>query len=390
MWRPCSGWSAATCCSTPMQAVADEDAAAAFALAGARRRDGLRPARRLPRAVARRARPAGAVGRSVARQRPGDRRRRRARAADGAGRSGSRARTCCARSTCSTRAEADIRGAAQPRYHLEMALLRWIHLRKLVPIEDLIAGDRERRARRSAVPRPAPPAPKPAPAGKRSRRCAERGRLERRRQPPVAPAVAVASGVSRTRRPTAASRTRSSRRSARAKVVLLQHGRRAGAEDRGRRRPRRRSRSRRRQRALRDQFEQNRAWLESLAQQVAGRKIAVAAVPGARPRAAPPAGAGADAADAGPEGRRSREQALADPGVQALLEVFPGRRSGDVEEMWTGPDASDHHEHPADDEAGAADAGAPAEADGRAARRGHRRRRHGHRRRQRRRSSCSR
>ena len=39
-----------------------------------------------------------------------------------------------------TRAEADIRGAAQPRYHLEMVLLRWIYLRKLVPIEDLIAG----------------------------------------------------------------------------------------------------------------------------------------------------------------------------------------------------------------------------------------------------------
>src|SRR5258705_8181061 len=39
-----------------------------------------------------------------------------------------------------TKAEADIRGAAQPRYHLEMALLRWMHLRKLMPIEDLIAG----------------------------------------------------------------------------------------------------------------------------------------------------------------------------------------------------------------------------------------------------------
>src|SRR3954454_15135619 len=37
-----------------------------------------------------------------------------------------------------TRAEADIRGAAQPRYHLEMALLRWIYLRKLTPIEGLI------------------------------------------------------------------------------------------------------------------------------------------------------------------------------------------------------------------------------------------------------------
>src|SRR5438132_3359380 len=39
-----------------------------------------------------------------------------------------------------TKAEAEIRGAAQPRYHLEMALLRWIYLRKIVPIEDLIAG----------------------------------------------------------------------------------------------------------------------------------------------------------------------------------------------------------------------------------------------------------
>src|SRR5207253_8240640 len=39
-----------------------------------------------------------------------------------------------------TKAETDIRGAAQPRYHLEMAMLRWIYLRKLKPIEDLIAG----------------------------------------------------------------------------------------------------------------------------------------------------------------------------------------------------------------------------------------------------------
>ena len=33
-----------------------------------------------------------------------------------------------------TKAEFDIRGSAHPRYHLEMALLRWIHLRKLVPL----------------------------------------------------------------------------------------------------------------------------------------------------------------------------------------------------------------------------------------------------------------
>jgi DNA polymerase III subunit gamma/tau len=36
------------------------------------------------------------------------------------------------------RAEADLRAAAEPRYHLEMALLRWMHLRKLAPLADLI------------------------------------------------------------------------------------------------------------------------------------------------------------------------------------------------------------------------------------------------------------
>src|SRR5690606_7535480 len=37
------------------------------------------------------------------------------------------------------KAEQDIRQASQPRYALEMALLKWIHLRKLVPLSDLIA-----------------------------------------------------------------------------------------------------------------------------------------------------------------------------------------------------------------------------------------------------------
>ena len=63
-----------------------------------------------------------------------------------------------------TRAEADIRGAAQPRYHLEMALLRWIYLRKLVGIEELIAGAG---AGGSAPRAPQPPArtPGPQPSG---------------------------------------------------------------------------------------------------------------------------------------------------------------------------------------------------------------------------------
>ena len=52
-----------------------------------------------------------------------------------------------------TRAESDIRGAAEPRYHLEMALLRWIHLRKLMPHR---AADR---APRRAAPRSRGPGP---------------------------------------------------------------------------------------------------------------------------------------------------------------------------------------------------------------------------------------
>lgn len=78
-----------------------------------------------------------------------------------------------------TRAENDIRNAAQPRYHLEMALLRWIHQRKLVAIEDLIqqAGSGQPLARAASpagvgrpasappVSRPAAsPAPRPSPA----------------------------------------------------------------------------------------------------------------------------------------------------------------------------------------------------------------------------------
>src|SRR6266542_256993 len=36
--------------------------------------------------------------------------------------------------------EVDLRSATQPRYHLEMALLRWIHLRRLVPLPELIGS----------------------------------------------------------------------------------------------------------------------------------------------------------------------------------------------------------------------------------------------------------
>ena len=85
------------------------------------------------------------------------------------------------------------------------------------------------------------------------------------------------------------------------------------------------------QRALSEEFDRNRAWLESIARQVAGRKIGVAGVQGdaAEPKAASPA-AGADAAATKKSALRAK--ALADAGVQAMLEVFPAEIR-DVEEM---------------------------------------------------------
>jgi hypothetical protein len=76
------------------------------------------------------------------------------------------------------------------------------------------------------------------------------------------------------------------------------------------------------QRALRDQFEQQRAWLESIAQQATGRKLTVASV---QTDAAAPAAAGAADTATKAEEKKSAlmAQALADAGVQTMLEIFP-------------------------------------------------------------------
>ena len=57
-----------------------------------------------------------------------------------------------------SKAEFEIRGASQPRYHLEMALLRWIHMRKLVPLTELLGGVQWRTVRVRACDRVQPSA----------------------------------------------------------------------------------------------------------------------------------------------------------------------------------------------------------------------------------------
>jgi len=210
------------------------------------------------------------------------------------------------------RAEVDIRAAAQPRYHLEMVLLRWIHLRKLTPIEELIAGAgplASGAARTAAAAKPAPPAGK-------LQAMAEAAATK------VAPKPDVVSG----------SRTEGSFKDAfladvrKGKPVLYNMvvAQAQKIEITGDRVTFTFSAN---QRALREQFDQNKAWLESTAQQASGRKIAVSAVQ-QEPAPAPAAGT------APPEDKKAelRRQAMADAGVQAMLEVFPAEIR-DVEEI---------------------------------------------------------
>ena len=244
-----------------------------------------------------------------------------------------------------TRAEYEIRSATQPRYHLEMALLRWIHLRKLVSIEDLIAGGSApaRAATASApAPRIAPPVEpaKSAPA-----------------RAPAKPAVAAAPvapvrGATLSGSPSAAPPGEPAKSAAPVppagdasfKDAFLAEIRKnkmafysmyvaqaQTIEIAGDRVVFTFSST---QRHLRDQVEQQKAWLESMALQAGGRKVTVVALQDAS--VAAPAGQDANAPGASNAANERKaelkQQALADKGVQAMLEVFPAEIR-DVEEI---------------------------------------------------------
>ncbi len=221
------------------------------------------------------------------------------------------------------RAEGEVRNAAQPRYNLEMALLRWIYLRKLVAIEDLIQGNAPSAA-------PSRPAPLASPAGRR---------VASAPAPPAPPARSAPLGPSEPPR-SSDPRSRSFKDQLLAEIrkqkvvfyntVVAQ----AQAIDAGSDRvtftfsPA--------QRALQGMFEQNRVWLETIARKLTGRQTVVASAQGAAAPAPPAAGGDAsngEAAAPDPDRQAAlRKRAMDDAGVQALLEVFP-MEIRDVEEM---------------------------------------------------------
>src|SRR4051812_16293808 len=259
-----------------------------------------------------------------------------------------------------TRAETDIRGAAQPRYHLEMALLRWIYLRKLTPIEDLIqsAGGSQAPARTlasasgssrqrpaelpppsdasrsvSQPPRPAAASPLMARAQAAASAPAGSGSIRSSEAAPPAPGVSRAADSSA---PPAVSPVASGN----LKDALLTEIRKANPvlyntliaqaqtlEVRDNRVVLTFTASQK----IGPTFEKYRPVLETLATRLAGRKVTVVAETSA---AAPSQGGTESGAPVQDADRKLalKEQALADAGVQALLEVFPAEIR-DVEEM---------------------------------------------------------
>jgi DNA polymerase-3 subunit gamma/tau len=221
-----------------------------------------------------------------------------------------------------TKAESDIRTAAQPRHHLEMALLRWIYLRKITPIEDLIAGAGTSGA---AAPKPvARPAAAPA-APSRSQSPVAPRPAETRERPVVsgAPEAAATSGAARAKDAFLAEIRKNKVVFYNTVVAQAQTIELAGDRVTFTFLPN--------QRTLRDQVEEKRSWLESIAEQATGRKLTVTAA-SAVAAASPAGGQQKELVEAPDRKNALREQAMADAGVQAMLEVFPGEIR-DVEEM---------------------------------------------------------
>ena len=218
------------------------------------------------------------------------------------------------------KAEFEIRSSAQPRYHFEMAVLKWIHLGKLVPLTALLEGvpaqvpakSPTRRAQPvapspsktvSVVPRAAAPAPPPA-------------------SPPASPAEqppgpeSPASGGGTAEILAEVKRAKKFFHGtvvAQAQRIDLEGDKLVFAFTPG-------------QRTLASQLRQNSGWLEQMASKIVGRQVIVTTE---QRDAKPPS---ESATPESSEQARLREQAMSDPVVQSMLEVFPAK-VGNIEKL---------------------------------------------------------
>ncbi len=247
-----------------------------------------------------------------------------------------------------TRAESDVRHSEHPRFQLEMALLRLMHLRKLLPLADLLEGSGARALAAAPVRSTTAPGASASPAPSRTATSPVRtatSTLTSSARPAAAQKVAAAAPAPTSPKAAAsapgAPLPDGSRESYLAVVktgkvffynaVVAQAYRIDVADDRIT------FTFLPNQKVPRAQCEENRGWLESLGEQLFGRVIPVhvvvadGATVAAPPPAALPAAAAARSAAtsplAGSGDDELRQEALSDPTVQAMLEIFPIERT---------------------------------------------------------------
>jgi len=205
------------------------------------------------------------------------------------------------------KAEFEIRGAAQPRYHFEMAVLKWMHLRKLVPLAALLEGASVVEPPRASV---AAPRQRPTARASVTQSTTELAPPRAKTAPvPSSPSDAEASSVGAAEILAEVKRAKKFFHGtvvAQAQRIDLLGGKLVFTFAPG-------------QKTLASQLNQNRGWLEQLASKVAGAPIAVVteqaqAAEAPRSESSPPVPSEQD---------RLREQAMSDPVVQSMLEVFP-------------------------------------------------------------------
>jgi DNA polymerase-3 subunit gamma/tau len=229
-----------------------------------------------------------------------------------------------------SRAEYEIRQSSQPRHTFEMTLVKWIHLRQLTPLSDLItrleqgglAGVATARQPTPSMPRPVAVRPTPPPAVTPARAQAAPP-APRPAAPPIQPAPAVPQTEQSEQSPAAAPVASADPKAALLAAIREQNRMFYGMVV---------AQAQKVaiegdtviftfaavHRHLRSQLEGKRAWIEQLARTAAGRPLSVSALELA------PVAAAETSSKNDPRRAELEARAKAEPTVQAVLDVFGG------------------------------------------------------------------
>jgi DNA polymerase III subunit gamma/tau len=258
------------------------------------------------------------------------------------------------------KAEQDIRTASHPRYHIEMLLLRWMHLRKLVPLMELLEGGGGSAPTRSATAptssRLAPTSNKLAPT---SNRLAPTGDKLAPPSDTPAPTRNIIAPTSSKLAPTSNALAPTSNKPAPTSETIAPAGDTVAPASAGGLKDKFLAEIRSNKNTLyslavaqaqridvtderitftfasnqnvaRMQLDSNKEWLEGVAHRLTGRRIQVTSAQ-LQAETAPASGAAPAVASSAPK-RDLKEEARSSPAIQAMLDVFPADIR-DVEEF---------------------------------------------------------